>query len=298
MKNKIWIGFGIFGIICLVALLIIAGLVFVSLGGARRTYTPTPSAPGITLEAPLKAGEFLETGKEITPSPEVPSRLVIKTGTVNMIVKDIADSVKKIVKYAEDKGGWVVSSSVTERETIPSGSITIRVPSENFDEAMTYFRGLAERVTYEGTRGQDVTEEYVDLQSRLRNLEATESQLLEIMKRSGKISEVLEVQRELTKVREEIEMTKGRIQYLEKSAKMATITVNLALSEELLPIPPAEKWRPKYVLLRTWKSVLGFWRGFSYFVIKVIVWAVVWVPFGLIIWFGRKIWKRKKEIKS
>jgi len=294
MKDKIWKALGIFGMISLVVLLILIGLFFISLTGKRMTY-----APKVEMESPLEALEFLgEKGGGTKEKSEAPSRLVIKTGTMNMVVKNIKDSIEKIIKYTQEKGGWVVSSSLTELETIPSGFVTVRVPSENFDEAMVYFRGLAEKVTYEGTQGQDVTEEYVDLQSRLRNLEASEAQLLKIMERSGKISEVLEVQRELTRTREEIERIKGRMQYLEQSTKMATITVNLALSEELLPIPPAEKWRPKYVLLQTWKSVLGFWRGFSYFVIKVIVWAVVWIPFGVAIWFGRKTWKRKKEIKS
>jgi len=294
MKDKIWKALGIFGMISLVVLLILIGLFFISLTGKRMTYVPK-----VEMESPLKALEFLgEKGGGTEEKSEAPSRLVIKTGTMNMVVKNIKDSIEKIIKYTQEKGGWVVSSSLTELETIPSGFVTVRVPAEDFDEAMTYFRGLAERVTYEGTQGQDVTEEYIDLQSRLRNLEASEAQLLKIMERSGKISEVLEVQRELTRTREEIERIKGRMQYLEQSAKMATITVNLALSEELLPIPPAEKWRPQYVLLQTWKSVLGFWRGFSYFAIKVIVWAVVWIPFGIVIWYGRKILRKRKEIKK
>jgi len=294
MKDKIWKALGIFGMISLVVLLILIGLFFISLTGKRMTY-----APKVEMESPLEALEFLgEKGGGTEEKSEAPSRLVIKTGTMNMVVKNIKDSIEKIIKYTQEKGGWVVSSSLTELETIPSGFVTVRVPAEDFDEAMTYFRGLAERVTYEGTQGQDVTEEYIDLQSRLRNLEASEAQLLKIMERSGKISEVLEVQRELTRTREEIERIKGRMQYLEQSAKMATITVNLALSEELLPIPPAEKWRPQYVLLQTWKSVLGFWRGFSYFAIKVIVWAVVWIPFGIVIWYGRKILRKRKEIKK
>jgi hypothetical protein len=87
------------------------------------------------------------------------------------------------------------------------------------------------------------------------------------------------------------------MQYLEQSVKMSSITINLALSEELLPIPPAEKWRPKYVLLQTWKSVLNFWKGLSYFLIRLIVWAQVWVPALIIIWFGRRV-SRKIRKKS
>jgi hypothetical protein len=296
MKNKFWIGFGIFGIICLIVSLIITGLVFTSLGGTKRTYTPPTgiNAPTLNSESPLRVGEFLETGKEITPSQEIPSRLVIKAGTINIVVKDIADSVKKIIKYAQDEGGWVVSSSITEREKVPSGNITIRVPAEKFGEAMTYFHSLAIKVTYEGSQGQDVTEEYIDLQSRLRNLEATESQLLEIMKRAGKVSEILDVYRELTNVRQQIEQTKGKMQYLDQSAKMSSITVNLALSEEMLPIPPAEKWRPTYVLKMAWHSVLASLRKISYLVIWLGVYGIIWIPLGIIIWKIREILRKKR----
>jgi len=159
---------------------------------------------------------------------------------------------------------------------------------------MTYFHSLAIKVTYEGSQGQDVTEEYVDLQSRLRNLEATESQLLEIMKRAGKVSEILEVYRELTNVRQQIEQTKGKMQYLDQSAKMSSITVNLALSEEMLPIPPAEKWRPTYVLRMAWHSVLASLRKISYLVIWLGVYGIIWIPLGIIIWKIREILRKKR----
>jgi len=298
MFNKI---LKICGIVFIV--LVIFGLILVFLmylGGARQRVSGPGVVSPLNVFSPLKIGlpeEEIglpdEKGVgEITS--ETPSRLVIKTGTINMVVKDIKDSAEKIIKYAEEKGGWVVSSSITEREKVPSGSIIVRVPAESFDVAMNFFKGLAVRVTYEGTQGQDVTEEYVDLQSRLRNLEATETQLLKIMERSGKISEVLEVQRELTRTREEIERIKGRMQYLEQNAKMATITINLALSEELLPIPPAEKWRPKYVLFQAWRSVISALRNISYLVIRILVYGIIWVPLVVIILGIRKFLRKKK----
>lgn len=301
MIKKILIYFGIF-LAGIVVSLIVGGLILTSLSGSSSKVQYSEdikSKLGAPISSIKPAGRTEEislvgAGETGTISSESTSRLVIKTGTINMVVKDIAGSAKNIIKYAEDKGGWVVTSSVSEREKLPSGYITVRVPAEFFEEAVAYFRGLAVKVTFESTGGEDVTEEYVDLQSRLRNLEASEAQLLKIMERAGKISEVLEVQRELTNVRSQIEQTKGRIQYLERSAQMASITINLALSEELLPIPPGEKWRPKYVLLRSWKSVLVFWRGFSYFLINIVVWAQVWVPLVIIIWLVRRFWKKRK----
>ncbi|MBC7074040.1 DUF4349 domain-containing protein [Candidatus Parcubacteria bacterium] len=290
MSEKIWKIFGIFGMICLVGILI--WIFFGTFGKLTKNPRAVPSI-GYGLEK-------ISTLPEQTKQTEfqISSRMIIKTGWLNLVVKDIVDSAKKISKFAEEKGGWVVSSNIYESENMLSGSVTVRVPAEKFEEAKDYFKSLAERVTSERTEAQDITEEYVDLEARLRNLEAAETQLLDLMKRAGKISEILEVQRELTNVRKQIEQIKGRMQYLEQSVKMASITVNLALSEELLPIPPAEKWRPRYVLLETWKSVLGFWKGFSYFLIRVIVWAQVWVPALILIFVLAKVLKKKKNKES
>ena len=293
MVKKILIALGI-SIVGLILLGVILSVIFSSLGGVSQKVTP--GAPFLAPLTEKLAGE-VEQVEVKQASSETPSRLVIRTGTIHMVVKDIDSSVKSIIQYTESKGGWVVSSGITEREEIPSGSITVRVPAEIFDEAMAHFKGLAEKVSYEGTQGQDVTEEYTDLQSRLRNLEATETQLLKILARSGTIPDVLAAQRELTTIRGQIEQTKGRIQYLERSTEMATISINLALSEGLLPIPPAEKWRPVYIIKQAWTNLLDSLRGISYLLIWIGIYAIIWVPLVIIVWQVRKFWKRKKEIK-
>lgn len=297
MSEKIWKIFGIIGMVLLAGILIC--LIFNFLIGTKkyslRRYSGELISPVSKTVSPT-SGMF-PTQQEISlkTETEIPSRMIIKTGWLNLVVKDVLEAIRKISKFAEENGGWVVSSNVAEHEKVPSGTITVRVPAEKFEEAKDYFRSLAVRVTHESTQAQDITEEYVDLKARLKNLESAESQLLELMKKTGKISEILEVQRELTNIRQQIEQIKGRMQYLEQSVKMSSITVNLALSEELLPVPPSEKWRPKYVLLQSWKNVLNFWKSFSYFLIRVIVWAQVWVPALLIIWGIKKIWKKKKS---
>lgn len=294
--KRILIGLGIIFVV-----LIVFGGIFVVLGSlstARNRAVSYPTGLISSFTAPSLSLEKEGAEESFGVSAEAPSRLVIKIGMINIVVREVESSVKSIVEYAESEGGWVVSSTVTEKEKVPFGYVTVRLPAEVFDEAISYFKGLAEKVSYEKTEGQDVTEEYVDLQSQLRNLEATETQLLKIMERSGTIPEVLEVQRELTKVREQIETIKGRMQYLEQSAKMATITVNLSLSEELLPIPPTEKWHPKYVLIRAWRSVLGALRNISYLLIWIIIYGLIWVPLVIIAWLIRKFWKKRKTQKK
>ena len=306
MKNKFWLIIVLVIIlVLLVALLLTA--VFQGLGASRSSNTGSTisqsGAPGF-----LDAISFVKMGAVENSSfdaaedvaggalADAVSRLVIKSGYLGVTVKDIASSVKKIIEYAESKNGWVVSSSVSEEEQVPIGSVAVRVPADGFDDALSFVRNLAVKVSYENSRGQDVTEEYVDLESRLKNLEATSAQLLKLMERAGKLSEVLEVQRELTRTRQEIEIIKGRMKYLDENVKMATVSVDLALSEELLPVPPSEKWRPKYVLLRAWKEAIEFWKVISYTVITVIAWAVVWVPLGLLVWYVWSGYKKRRKL--
>jgi len=297
-----------------IVITIIVVLLVVTLGGMILGKIGVGSLPtnGSRLGTTPQIGVTTpSTGKEVTN--EVPAtgttetagtketattRLVIKTGELNIVVKNVVESAKKIIQYAQKRGGWVIQSNIQEIEELPIATVVVRVPIEDFDEAITYILGLATKVNYEKSEGQDVTEEYVDLESRLRNLEATEKQFLEIMKKAKTIEEILRVQGEISKIRGEIEQAKGRMLFLERSAKMATITVNLALSEELLPIPPAERWRPSYVAKRAWKSVVTFWKNVSYVAVTFFVYAVIWLPIVviayLIIWRIRKPKKEKK----
>jgi len=312
MEKKFWKAWGILGMVLLAIIFLgIGAILFFSFFFSRfkstsLTQKPIPSAPGYgeAISSPLPTFPKTETSnqknltqRESFPSgfQAPPSRMIIKSGYLNLVVRDVLETARKITTFVKENGGWVVSSNISEEEKIPSGTITVRVPAEKFDEAKDYFRSLAQRVISDRVDAQDITEEYIDLESRLRNLEAAESQLLELIKKTGKISEILEVYRELTNITQQIEQIKGKMKYLSESAKMSSITVNLALSEELLPIPPAEKWRPKYVFLQAWKNVLNFWKGLSYLLIRLFVWAQVWVPLIVLVFVILKILKKRKR---
>lgn len=273
-------------------ILVIAGITILALRstGTKRAIVSKPAgAPGMMMPRKSPVGKPVEA-KSIsfgTP-PQLSSRLVIKSATLHLVVKNIENTIRGISRYAEEKGGWVVKSNVEEKDGVPVGEISVRVPARDFEESLSFIRKLGERVIFEEVKGQDVTEEYVDLQAQLRNLQAAESQLLKIMERAGRISDVMEVFNELKNVREEIERIKGKIQYLEQSSAMSTINVKLALSEELLPIPPAQKWRPMYVAKRAWRSVVLILRGISYLIIWIAVLGVLWVPIVGIVWWMRK----------
>ncbi|MDD5189528.1 MAG: DUF4349 domain-containing protein [Dehalococcoidales bacterium] len=160
--------------------------------------------------------------------------MIVRTGQVDMVVNDITAAIAQITQLTNDNSGYVVSNNKYSNDKIYSGVISIRVPAAQFDGMMNSLRAMAVKVTTETSSATDVTQEYTDLSSRLKNLEAAEAQLVEILTRAGTVTEVLEVQKQLTSTREEIEVIKGRMQYLEQTAAMSLISINLRQSSLVL----------------------------------------------------------------
>jgi hypothetical protein len=158
-------------------------------------------------------------------------RMIVRTGDMALVVEDVPAAIDRIIGIADDFDGYVVSSRVWKEKERLVGRIAIRVPAEYFDDAMRALRGLAVEVTSESTSSKDVTEEYIDLNAKLQNLEATEEQLLRIMEKAETVEDILNVQRELSSTRGDIEQTKARMQYLERTSATSLIEVSLEQSK-------------------------------------------------------------------
>ncbi|MDO8582245.1 MAG: DUF4349 domain-containing protein, partial [bacterium] len=143
---------------------------------------------------------------------------------------------------------------------------------------------------------EDVTEEYSDSQVQLRNFEAEETQFLKILETAKTIQETLDVTREISRVRGNIDRLKGRMQYLEKNVAMATITINLATDEASLPvIEQQNQWRPLVVVKNALRGVLATFKALSYLIIWVVIFGAIWLPLIVIVYFGRRWWKARKQ---
>jgi PKD repeat protein len=200
--------------------------------GRGVTYT---SAPMTTTAAATKSYSVPPaTVNTSVPLPSQVDRMVIRTGDIQMIVNQISVSLDSVTEIAARYGGYVISSQQWKEGDRNIGSISIRVLAENYVKAMADIRSLAKSVTTESTNSQDVTEEYTDLNSQIKNLEATETQLLKIMEGATKTEDILSIQRELTTVRGQIEQIKGRMLYLERTT--STSFINVRMEEAVLAL--------------------------------------------------------------
>lgn len=236
--------------------------------------------------------------KEAKQDAAAPDRLIVKTGQLAMVVKDVRSTVQAVVQYATKSGGFVVNSDIHESGGAPYATVVVRVPAKVFDQGIGEVKALGE-VQSESVSGQDVTEEYVDLESRLKNLRATEEQLLAIMKRSGSIPDVLAVQRELMYVREQIEQIQGRMKYLRESADLSTLTVHLSTDPSSLPVlDNDERWKPLATLKDAAGDLVEVGKVVGNLLIRLVVFIPLWLVIWLVIWLIVKFVRRAKAHKQ
>jgi len=263
-------------------------------GGARLAEAPMPamevedSFGGGFDEGVSVSREYVGTGEATNIANSTPQgaiqRMVIKTADLSIVVDDPIQKSDDIAQMADEMGGFVVGSNVWQNTLsngarVPHASITIRVPSESLDEALDRIKTGVGEILSENISGQDVTSEYTDLQSRLRNLEAAEDQLQEIMDEASKTDDVLQVYNNLVSVREQIEVIKGQMQYYEQAAMLSMISVDITGDEEAQPLQIGG-WQPVGVAKDAVEMMITTlqWLG------DVAIWVVLCVlPIGIII---------------
>ena len=210
---------------------------------------------------------------------QIQDRLIIRTGWISITVADPDATVAEINSLANGLGGWVVSSEMNEYSSGKQGSITIRIPADSYDSALNSLKDIAVEVKSESSSSQDVTEEFVDLDSRLANLEATRDRVATFLDETDNVEEALAVNRELSRLEGEIEVIKGRMQFLSTSAAFSTITVNVTPD---IPTQPIEVggWRPQGVAKDAVETLVNTLQGLA----EVAIWLAIYVlPIALII---------------
>ena len=238
------------------------------------------------------------------------NRMIIKNADVRLMVKDTDVAIDRATQIIGDAGGYIVSSRVWYQDyygnNLKYAAITIGIPVEEFERTLVRLRDLAVRVVDEVASGDDVTEQYVDLQSQLTNLEATRARIQEFLQDAKTVDEALRINQELANIEAQIEQIKGRMNYLNDRSAFSTITINFepefpALTPTPTPTPRPTAtpvpWNPGETLGEAKGTVTVLYQGIANFLIWLVVVIVpVLLPPALILW-GLWKWMNRKTVK-
>ena len=199
---------------------------------------PTP-APAAMME---EAAEAADGSGSLRLSPLAQNRVIVHTAHMSLIVDDVAAAVDRVAGIAASLGGWLVSSDRVSRHT---GAVAIRVPAASLDRAIDMIGSTALDVVSETVTSEDVTDQYVDTQSRLNSLRATETRLLGFLEQTQNVEEALEVQQELSSIQLQIEEMQGRLNYFDQVSAFSLIQVGLTVAplEMSVDVGPDESFR-------------------------------------------------------
>ena len=214
-----------------------------------------------------------------TSTPDPASRLIIRTGQASIEVDSLESSMAELRRVVQRVGGFVADASVQSgRNQIRSATLELKVPAPRFDE-LTEALGPIGRLQFVNVGAEDVSEEFVDLTARVANGHRLEDRLVELLRtRTGKLQDVLSVERELARVREEIERMEGRLRFLQASAQLSTLSVNLYEPAPLVASHPGRS-----VIGEAFKTA---WRNFVGVAAGVIASLGFVVPLVILGWGG------------
>ena len=315
------------------SLVIVAMLLLAACGAAAPAATEAPAA-GFASDGVAEPGAPVEksseqAAQELLPMPtsaafeiadqsgdltviERSNRLIVKNAEVRLMVKDTDSAIDRTTQIVGDAGGYIVSSRVWYQDyygnNLKYATITISIPVDEFERALVRLRDLAVQVVDENASGDDVTEQYVDLQSQLVNLEATRARIQEFLKDAKTIDEALRINQELANIEAQIEQIKGRMNYLSDRSSYSTITINLEPEFPVLtptptatPLPTATPipWNPGKTFGEAKNTVTVVYQGIANFLIwlGVVILPII-LPPALILWVLWKLLNRKPNKPS
>ncbi len=256
---------------------------------------PPPTTESDALQrSDVSKNDKLENGDEPQgpQKGEINERKIIKTGDVRFKTKDLDKTRQTIISSVNALKGYVNEESQTVNGNDLEMHLTVRVPAQYFDSLMTIISSNAEYFDSKNIHTQDVTEEFIDVTTRIKNKKSLESQYLTILKQAKSIKEIMEVRRELTTVREEIESAEGRLRYLSSQVSYSTLT--LVFYKEIL----GRSGSPRGFWTRIGDGLVTGWQTLLDIVIVFVSTLPILLMLGGLFWVFRRIWIRMKKGKE
>jgi hypothetical protein len=242
----------------------------------------------------------LSDGEKVEETDAAIDRKIIRNAELTLEVPQTTDTQQKIVSIAEAHGGFVVTSEAKQRDSQEPAQRTldiklvVRIPENQFGAALDQIRGLGGNVSEAKISGQDVTEEFIDLEARIKTQKALELQFLQIMKQATKIADAMDVQRQIADVRTEIEKLEGRKRFLENRSSLSTITVNIITPKPIVVVPTTgfrhSVGEAVSESIDVGAAILLFFVRFA--IVMIPIGVLVLLPAGLIVRYGMRRAKR------
>lgn len=222
------------------------------------------------------------------------NRKQIVSGDLSLQVSDVKQTVQTVEQKTAELGGFVVSSSLNNPGEASSGYMSVRVPSAQSQAFLDFARGQAVKVVSENFYGQDVTDQYTDLEAQRALLTETKTRFEGIYRGASTTEDILEVQRQILDIQRQLDAITGQLKYLENVTDSTLISLHLSTDDLSLPYAPDDEWRPAVVFKTAVRSLVRSMRGFADTLIWVAVYAPVLLVVGGVIWIGYRVMKRKK----
>ena len=242
--------------------------------------------------------------QDSAPGALASMHMIIKNAEIKLLVTDTDIAIDRTTQVVGDAGGYIVSSRVWSQphydgKNYKYAAITIGIPVQEFEHTLSRLRGLSVQVLDETASGEDVTNQFVDLQSQLTNLEATRERIKMFLDSAKTVDEALRINQELSVIESQIEQIKGQMNYLEDRSAYSTITINLEPElPELEPVvtPTPNPWNPGETFNNAKETVTFAYQGIVNFLIWFFVVLIpILAPPALIIWGVWKLLTRRSR---
>lgn len=230
--------------------------------------------------------------------------MVIKDASIDLLVQDTSAAISRVTGLVGELSGYIISSQTWYQDGYLYASLRIGIPSGQFEEALNQLRRMGLSVLSENAQGQDVTDEYVDLQSRLTNLEATAARVRSFLDEARTVEDSLRISKELSNLEQQIEQVKGQTRYIEGRTAYSTVTVSLT-PQYATPTPvatatptPTPVWNPGQTFDNATSVLATQFRGF----IDALIWITVvlgpWITLLALIFLIARALARKTLVKG
>ncbi|MEP7166537.1 MAG: DUF4349 domain-containing protein [Candidatus Woesebacteria bacterium] len=229
---------------------------------------------------------------QAVPPSDSAVRMISTDTSLSLKVDNVAMTVERIGQTTTTLGGYLIDSNISVPEGASSGSINVRVPSEKRAEALAAFKAQGVKTVSEYVVGQDVTDQFVDNDEKLRILESTKTKFEAILADAKNVTEMLNVQQQLLSLQQQIDTIKGQQKYLEGTAKYSRISVYLSTDELSLPYAPVTSWRPQVIFKEAVRSLMLNARALGTLLIWIAVYSPVVIIIALIAWL---LYRRMKN---